>query len=35
MANEYTAITTIEELSVYFCWEENGVPGEFFLEIKK
>jgi len=33
MANECTAITTIEELSVYFHWEENGVPKEFFLEI--
>ncbi|XP_065892412.1 zinc finger MYM-type protein 1-like [Dysidea avara] len=33
MADECTDVTTIEELSVFCRWEENGVPVECFLEI--
>lgn len=33
MADECTDITTIEELSVFCRWEEDGVPEEHFLEI--
>ena len=33
MTDECTDITTIEELSIFCSWEENGVPVECFLEI--
>ena len=33
MADECTDITTVEELSVFCRWEENGLPVEHFLEI--
>ena len=33
MTDECTDITTIEELSIFYRWEENGVPVECFLEI--
>jgi len=33
MSDECTNITTIEELSVFCHWKENGVPVESFLEI--
>ena len=33
MADECTNITTVEELSVFCHWEENGSPVECFLEI--
>ena len=33
MADECTDITTVEELSLFCCWEEKGTPIECFLEI--
>ena len=33
MADECTDVTTIEELSVFCRWEEDGLPVEHFLEI--
>ena len=33
LADEYTDVTTIEELSIFFHWVEDGVPVEHFLEI--
>ena len=33
MADESTDISTVEELSVYSRWVEDGVPVEHFLEI--
>jgi len=33
MADECVDITTIEELSVFCRWEENGEPVESFLDI--
>ena len=33
MADECTDISTVEELSVYCRWVEDGVPVEHFLEI--
>ena len=33
MADECTDVTTVEKLSVFYRWEENGTPVECFLEI--
>ena len=33
MADEYTGIATIEELSIFCRWEANGSPVEHFMEI--
>ncbi len=33
MADECTDIATIEELSVFFCWVEDGEPVEHFFDI--
>ena len=33
MADEFTDIANIEELSIYCRWEENGSPVEHFMEI--
>ena len=33
MADECTDVTTIEELSIFFRWIEDGIPLEHFLEI--
>ena len=33
MADECTDITTVEELSIYCRWVENGLPVEHFLDI--
>ena len=33
MADECTDITTVEELPVFYRWEENSTPTECFLEI--
>ena len=33
MADECTDISVVEELSIYCCWVEEGVPVEHFLEI--
>ena len=33
MADECTDVTTVEELSVFCRWEEDGLPVEHFLEI--
>ena len=33
MADECTNISTVEELSIYCRWVEDGVPLEHFLEI--
>ena len=33
MADKCTDVTTIEELSIFFRWVEDGVPVEHFLEI--
>ena len=33
MADDCTDVTTIEELSIFFCWVEDEVPVEHFLEI--
>ena len=34
MADECTDVTTIEELSVFCRWVEDGQPVEHFLEIR-
>jgi len=34
MADECTDVVTIEEMSVYCRWQEDGVPEEHFLEIR-
>ena len=31
MADECTDVTTIEELSIFFCWVEDGIPLEHFF----
>ena len=33
MADECTDILIVEEMSVFCCWEEKGIPEEHFLEI--
>ena len=33
MADECTDVSTVEELSVFCRWEEDGVPVDCFLEI--
>jgi hypothetical protein len=33
MADECTDVSNVEELYVFCCWEEDGVPVEYFLEI--
>ena len=33
MADKCTDIATLEEMSMFCRWEENGVPVEHFLEI--
>ena len=33
MADECTDITTVEELSIYCRWVEDGLPVEHFLDI--
>ena len=33
MADECTDVTTIEELSIFYRWVEDGKPVEHFLEI--
>ena len=33
MADKCTDIATIEEMSVFCCWEEGSSPEEHFLEI--
>ena len=33
MADECTNVATVEELSVYCHWEENGIPVESFVEL--
>ena len=33
MADECTDISTVEELSIYCRWVEDGIPVEHFLEI--
>ena len=33
MADECTYLTTFEELSIFCCWVEDGVPVEHILEI--
>ena len=33
MADECTDVTTVEELSIFCRWEEDGLPVEHFLEI--
>ena len=33
MADECTDVATIEEMSVFCQWEEDGIPKEHFLEI--
>ena len=33
MADECTDITTVEEMSVFYRWEEKGISEENFLEI--
>ena len=33
MANECTDVATVEEISVFWHWEEDGMPAEYFLEI--
>ena len=33
MADECTDTTTVEEMSVFCRWQENGLPVEHFLEI--
>ena len=33
MADECTDIMAVEELSVFWCWEEDGTPVECFLDI--
>ena len=33
MADEYTDVTTIEELTICCRWVESGVPEEHFIEF--
>ena len=33
MADECTDITTLEELSIFCRWVEDGLPVEHFIEI--
>ena len=33
MADECTDVTTIEELSIFYRWVDDGQPVEHFLEI--
>lgn len=33
MADECTNVTTVEELSIFCRWEEDGLPVEHFIEI--
>ena len=33
MADECTGVTTVEDLSIFCYWIEDGVPVEHFLEI--
>ena len=33
MADECTDVTTVEELSIFYRWEEDGLPVEHFLKI--
>ena len=33
MADECTDVATIQEMSVYCCWEENSSPEDHFSEI--
>ena len=33
MSDKCTDVTTIEELSIFFRWVEDGIPLELFLEI--
>ena len=33
MADEYVDIIMVEELSVFCCWVEEGLPVKHFLEI--
>ena len=33
MTNECTDVSTLEELSIYYRWVENGLPVEHFLDI--
>ena len=33
MAGECTDVSNVEELSVFYRWEENGIPVECFLEL--
>ena len=33
MTDECTGVTTVEELSLFCCWEEIGSPVEHFLDI--
>ena len=33
LADECTDISTIEELSIVFCWVEDGLPVEHFIEL--
>ena len=33
MADECTDIATLEEMSLFCRWEENGIPVEHFFEI--
>ena len=32
-ADECTDVSTLEELSIYCCWVENGLPVEHFIDI--
>ena len=34
MANECTDVVTIEEMSMFFHWEEESSPEEHFFEIR-
>ena len=33
MADECTDISTVEEVSIFCCWIEDGLPVEHFMEI--
>ena len=33
MADECTDISIVEELSIFCCWIEDGLPVEHFMEI--
>ena len=33
MANECTDISTVEELSIFCCWVEDGVPVELIQRL--